>query len=368
MAVEQSILAGADLSGSVPWEVTVTGPSTVAKVDFFIDGVHKWSENYAPFVFGGDGQTLDTKLLANGVHQLRTIVTSTGGTTDEAMTSVRVTNATPAPPPVPPPVPPPPTPTPGTGPSGIPVPASDPAGWTRIFTEDFSKANVALGTWPKGNNNMSATAPPGYPDLLAYPYPWHNNANGGLYDPSRVLSIHNSMLDTFIHSAPDGQLIGTVQPVFPHPQKRLRLQWCTMFPIIARCLPAFLLWPDSNTWPRDGEIDFPEGDLSGTGAFSCFVHLQNATDPKSPGWQVGVSFAPKVLADSLWHVYTLEWVAGQHVTMQRDDGPAHTVTSAQGQIPNTPMHFEHQTDAAGAKNGQIVGSGHILTDWLTICN
>ena len=36
---------------------------------------------------------------------------------------------------------------------------------------------------------------------------------------------------------------------------------------------AWLLWPKSGVWPRDGEIDFPEADLIGT--ISAFMHRQN---------------------------------------------------------------------------------------------
>ena len=38
---------------------------------------------------------------------------------------------------------------------------------------------------------------------------------------------------------------------------------------------AWLLWPRSEVWPRDGEIDFPEGDLDST--IHGFVHRQGAT-------------------------------------------------------------------------------------------
>ena len=38
---------------------------------------------------------------------------------------------------------------------------------------------------------------------------------------------------------------------------------------------AWRLWPKSGVWPRDGEIDFPEGDL--VGSIGPFMHRQNGT-------------------------------------------------------------------------------------------
>ena len=273
---------------------------------------------------------------------------------------------TPTPPVTPPPIvvvpptPPPPPPPPTSHVSGIPMPKSPPAGWTNIVAEDFDK-DVALGAWPASAGG-ALTKPPGYTDLGAYPAPWVNSAGGGLYDPSKVLSIHDSCLDTYLHS----KYIGTVQPLIGGGHTRLRIQICSLIPVVAGYHVSHLLWPDDNNWPTNGEIDFPEGDMSSGLTCYCFVHLQNAKLPAgSPGWQADWN-SGAVMCDGKWHVYTTEWEAGKYVTVQRDDTAPHTfMNSSSLQIPNTPMHYEHQTDHNS--NGSLTSAGHIMTDWIYIC-
>jgi hypothetical protein len=94
--VTSSITNGSTLSGSVPWQAT---PSTsVSAVDFYIDGVLKWTEKITPYVYNGDGKTLDTKTLTNSSHVLKVVATATGGTTAQLSVTVQVANGA-APPP-----------------------------------------------------------------------------------------------------------------------------------------------------------------------------------------------------------------------------------------------------------------------------
>ena len=79
----------------MPWTVTPSGKS-VSKVDFTIDGSLKWTEIGAPWVFNGDGRTLDTATLANGSHVLAATAYATDGTTASTSATVAVSNAAPA--------------------------------------------------------------------------------------------------------------------------------------------------------------------------------------------------------------------------------------------------------------------------------
>ena len=89
-------MAGQKLSGSVPWTATPSG-KTVAKIDFKIDGSVKWTEASAPWVFNGDGRTLDTTSLANGAHALAVVAYATDGTSATTSAMVSVSNAAPKP-------------------------------------------------------------------------------------------------------------------------------------------------------------------------------------------------------------------------------------------------------------------------------
>jgi hypothetical protein len=91
--VTSSIANGSTLSGSVPW--TATPSATVSKVDFYIDGALKWTEKIAPYVYNGDGKTLDTKTLTNASHVLKLVATAATGTaTAQLSVTVQVANGT----------------------------------------------------------------------------------------------------------------------------------------------------------------------------------------------------------------------------------------------------------------------------------
>ena len=83
---------GQTVSGSVKWEVGVTG-ATPSKVVFSIDGVVKWTEAASPYVFNGDGATLDTKMLSNGSHTLRATAYTSSAEASSSI-GVMVSNST----------------------------------------------------------------------------------------------------------------------------------------------------------------------------------------------------------------------------------------------------------------------------------
>jgi hypothetical protein len=85
-----SITSGSTLSGSVSW--TATPSQSASAVDFYIDGALRWTERYAPFVYNGDGNTLDTTALVDGNHVLKVVGTASDGTKSETSATVRVDN------------------------------------------------------------------------------------------------------------------------------------------------------------------------------------------------------------------------------------------------------------------------------------
>ena len=89
--VASSIATGSSLSGSVSWQATTS--QTASQVDFYIDGVLKWTERYAPYVFNGDGNTLNTTTLTDGSHALKIVATaSSNGATASFSATVQVAN------------------------------------------------------------------------------------------------------------------------------------------------------------------------------------------------------------------------------------------------------------------------------------
>ena len=118
---------------------------------------------------------------------------------------------------------------------------------------------------------------------------------------------------------------------------------------------AFLLWPDSNVWPRDGEIDFPEGDL--TGNIFAAMHRQGAT----VGWDQDVFNSQATYPP--WHTAVIEWTPGAVRFIL--DGKVLGVSTER--IPNTPMHWVLQTETAVSnKPPSNKAAGHVQIDWAAL--
>ena len=95
---------------------------------------------------------------------------------------------------------------------------------------------------------------------------------------------------------------------------------------------AWLLWPKSGVWPRDGEIDFAEADLLGT--VSAFMHRQGGTSGGDQDWY-GSTIK---LID--WHSYAIEWKPGSCEFFI--DG--RSIGKSTSRVPNTPMRFVCQSE------------------------
>jgi beta-glucanase (GH16 family) len=116
---------------------------------------------------------------------------------------------------------------------------------------------------------------------------------------------------------------------------------------------AWLLWPDSGVWPRDGEVDFPEGDLSK--AFFGAVHKMG----KLPHDQN--LFGSQTTFES-WHVATMEWSPGK-VEFLLDGRSLGVGTS---RTPTTPMHYILQTESCLPRCPLPETAGHVYLDWVAV--
>lgn len=86
--------AGATISGSTYWSATV-GNGKAKTVDFYVDGVKRWTEQSAPYEYNvetHDGR-LDTRRLSNGVHELAVVANAANGSTATSRITVVVANA-----------------------------------------------------------------------------------------------------------------------------------------------------------------------------------------------------------------------------------------------------------------------------------
>ena len=239
-------------------------------------------------------------------------------------------------------------------PSGAAMPVGDLPGWRQFFTDDFS-TDVPMGSFP------AAVAA----DWGAYPAPWKDTSKRGSYAPLKVVEISNGILSKHNHTENGVPLVAAILPKLPDTTTPGAGVLYGRFAVRFRTDPlpgysmAWLLWPDSETWPRDGEIDFPEMGLASS-TIGAYAHRQGATTAADKM----VFVAPADL--TAWHTAIIEW--SPDLLVFRLDGVEIGRTTER--VPNTPMHWVLQTEtlftALGAPDPAV--AGNVQIDWLAAWN
>jgi Glycosyl hydrolases family 16 len=224
------------------------------------------------------------------------------------------------------------------------MPFSDLPGWKLVMNDDFN-TNVALGSFPSAVSSKWS----------AYPSGWTDTSKHGVYSP-QIISVANSMMDMYLHTENGVHMVAAPLPVIPGGDQ-LYGRYAIRFradPVVGY-KTAWLLWPKSGTWPRDGEIDFPEGNLNQT--ISGFMHRQGATSGSD-------QYAASTSATfGGWHTAIIEWGPSQ-LRFILDGSVIGTTTS---RIPNTPMHWVIQTETAlDGSTPSASAAGHVQVDWVAV--
>ncbi len=251
--------------------------------------------------------------------------------------------------------------TPGSGgTTGSYMPTTDPTGWTRIFTEDFITP-VPLGSFPGSQYGSKWSV---------YPYDWPDSSRNGRYHPARVFEVKNvananGVLDYWLHwDSQLGQfLVGAPLPILPGGSDKSSLAWEVRFRVDT--MPGFkmawLTWPQSGVWPRDGEIDFPEGDFSQGAALEGFMHRQNGAN----GGDQDYRDTGHDMTEPVWHTCRTEWIGNTSCKFFYNGVQVGaTITS---RVPNTPMHlvFQCETTLAGYRPSTST-QGHVQLDYAIV--
>lgn len=265
------------------------------------------------------------------------------------------------------------------GASGIAMPATDTAGTTRVFADDFSAyASVPVGSFPAATGGRWGGYGTGTPDT----------SQNGEYNMGKTCSIVNGVLDIHVWS----ELINGVQksygaapwPIIPGNQpngvigdftySNVQVRANIFYGEIefafraAQAAPgwktAWLLWPDmgGNLFPKYGEIDFPEGAINGTDTIHAFMHRKDATvGSDQDSRNTGVVYAD---AAHTWHVAKLVWKPNVCEFWLDGVKQGATITS---RVPDTPMHWVFQTETQLSGGPPPLSStGHMQIDWIVV--
>jgi hypothetical protein len=240
------------------------------------------------------------------------------------------------------------------------MPITSPAGWNLIFSDDFN-TNTASGTFPGPNySNGVWTGGPYSATWTSYEPGWTDTSGAGTYETSNI-SVSNSCL--IINLKTVGTTIEVAAPNAVLPGHAAYAgQLYGMYSVCFKADPdlqgfktAWLLWPDNNVW-ADGEIDFPEGDLTGT--IHAFDHVVGNPSVNAFAADTGVTYT------SAWHVATTEWTAAG-VTFILDG----KVIGTSPMSPSVPMHWVLQTETTtdpGAPPPAPSVAGNVYVDWVAV--
>lgn len=244
------------------------------------------------------------------------------------------------------------------GPSGLALPGELP-GWRQIFADDFTQP-VALGRFPDDVATRWAAYPPG----------WQDTSTHGTYRPDTVLEVSTHCLRWHLHTAGGQIAVATPMPIigprisqagaaydhYASGQLYGRVAVCARSDSLPGYKTAFMLWPDSKVWPRDGEIDFPESNLDAS-RVGAYMHRQGGTGPSDQD----AYGAP--CDRTQWHVYVTEW-RKDNLTFLLDGA---VIGHSTARVPNTPMHVNLQAETA--LSGPLpdpAAAGMIEVDWVAV--
>jgi hypothetical protein len=237
------------------------------------------------------------------------------------------------------------------------MPTTDLPGWKLIFNDDFTTP-VAPGQFPAAVSSKWGT----------YLSGWKDTSKNGTYSP-QIVSFSNSMMDIYLHTESGVHMVATPYPLLPgsdpvghppgHPLGQLYGRYAVRFRAdpVPGYKTAWLLWPVSETWPRDGEVDFPDGEGDLTGTISAYMHRQGGTwvGDQDPFWTSATY--------SAWHVAVIEWTPTK-VEFFLDGA---SIGEATDRIPNTPMSWRLQTETALTGPAPADNSaGHVQVDWVAV--
>ncbi|OGO54941.1 MAG: hypothetical protein A2V85_11190 [Chloroflexi bacterium RBG_16_72_14] len=224
------------------------------------------------------------------------------------------------------------------------MPTTSLPGWNLVFTDDFT-TNVALGSFPSAVSTKWS----------AYPSPWKDTSRNGTYSPE-IVSFQNGVMDIWLHTENGVHKVAAPLPRVPGGDQTYG-RYAVRFKAdpVKGYKTAWLLWPKSNVWPGEGEIDFPEGNLDGS--IWAFMHRDNATSGSDQdAFSTGATY-------SSWHTAIIEW-APSSIRFIFDDRVIGTSTS---RIPNSPMHWVLQTETR--LDGTVPADsaqGHVQIDWVAV--
>ncbi|MDZ7577871.1 MAG: glycoside hydrolase family 16 protein [Candidatus Nanopelagicales bacterium] len=229
--------------------------------------------------------------------------------------------------------------------------SSETTGWTPIYREDFNTP-APLGSFLATYGSTFG----------AYPYPWADTSRSlrsdpGYYHPGKTLSVADGVMDAWLHY--DAEL-GRVLVAAPYPKlpkmRYGRFALRLRAPAVHGYRIAPMLWPDSDRYPTDGEINMPEGGLARR-EFVAYAHYAQPAGTPGPTQDI----IPIGVNGEDWHVYEIAWSPGK-VEFFVDGESIGASTHA---VPDKPMHWVLQFETLlNTESPSRSAEAHVYVDWV----
>ena len=224
--------------------------------------------------------------------------------------------------------------------------------FTRTFADDFL-TNVALGSWP-GSYSATWDSYGDGPDTCGKSACKTNGVSYSNYSSSKVLSVSGGVLDYYLHT--ENGVHYSAAPL-PNSEKPF-LYGAYSYRFKSDSLPGFktawLLWPA--TWQWTNEVDFPEGDLSGT--IQGFGHCSGNASSNCAAFNTNAAFTS-------WHTATVVWIPN-HIYFLLDGsvvGEQTSNVSAESMLLVLQAESCFNSPSACPAN---TTAGHLDLDWITM--
>ncbi|NYJ75658.1 glycoside hydrolase family 16 protein [Allobranchiibius huperziae] len=243
------------------------------------------------------------------------------------------------------------------------MPQGDLAGWKQVIAEDFT-TDIGVGGFVVGDDGLltdSCAAHAAYGSRLSG-YQDGPTDNGGLYRVARTVSVTDSILD--IHTRTDpvtGKLLSAAiypfragQPSNAHTYGRWSYRLRSLDATGTGIICVSLLFPErKQDWPRSGEMDWPECDVSGA--------VGGNHHPAGYRTNMAEQISGLGLRLHDWHTFTLDWRKGSLSYLV--DGI--TAFSTKTHVPSGSLKWDIQCSPDPARRTLPRNlSAHVQLDWV----
>jgi hypothetical protein len=262
--------------------------------------------------------------------------------------------------------------------------------FTLLKRDDFNSDQASGSAWNSGSSAYTGDQGTTWGE---YTDGSKSTFGTGQYWPSQVQSVHDGVLDWYLHEHSSG-VPASANPA-PYLSSGNQYETYGAFSICEKITPAndghwldnykqaILLWPTSDGSYQYAESDFPEGNMAdavnnatGMKGFMCYYAHYGGSGSQASDCTDSIQDPINLNA---WHVYTQAWGPGWRAYYFDGNLISTTTTSVYGSagsnctnggtggVPgNCGQRWQLQVEEAQNVSSSDGGAGHVYVDWAAV--